>query len=131
MDAKHESVALINELLPLARKMLREYGEFYPYAGYIRPDGKIVELGADDPDADRPKSKDLIYALRTSLQELARAKQIRAGAIVFNVAVNVPTSGRRSDAIEICVEHADGYSAEGFYPYELANKEIVYGDAFA
>src|SRR5258707_213831 len=67
MDAKHESEALINELLPLARKMLREYGEFYPYAGYIRPDGKIVELGADDPDADRPKSKDFIFLLGPQL----------------------------------------------------------------
>ena len=131
MDAKDESERLINDLLPLAEKMLREYGEFYPYAGYIKADGKIVELGGDDPDTDRPKSKDLIYVLRTSLQELARTQQIRAGAVVFNVAVNVPNSNRKSDAIEICVEHADGYSAEVFYPYQLADKEIVYGDAFA
>jgi hypothetical protein len=83
MDAKQDSERLINDLLPLAEKMLREYGEFYPYAGsgYIKPDGQIVELGADDPDTDRAKSKDLIYVLRTSLQELARTKQIRAAAI--------------------------------------------------
>jgi hypothetical protein len=67
-EAKHESEKLVNQLLAFAEKMLREYGEFYPYAGYLKPDGKMVELGADDPDTDGPKSKDLIYVLRTLLQ---------------------------------------------------------------
>jgi hypothetical protein len=35
--------------------MLREHGEFYPYAGYTKPDGNIVELGADDSDTDQTK----------------------------------------------------------------------------
>jgi hypothetical protein len=72
MNAKQESEKLMNAMLPLVEKMLRQYGEFYPYGGYMKPDGTIVDVGADDPDTDRPKSRDLIYVLRNSFQEMAR-----------------------------------------------------------
>ena len=131
MKAKQESETLINGLLPLAEKMLRQYGEFYPYGGYIKPDGKIVEMGADDPDTDRPKSKDLMYVLRASLQDLARNGDVKVAAIVFNVAVDLPGTERKSDAIQVCVEHVDGYSAEVFFPYEILDNELIYGETFA
>lgn len=131
MNAKQESEKLMNAVLPLAEKMLKEYGEFYPYGGYMKPSGEIVDVGADDPDTDRPKSKDLIYVLRSSFQEMARAKQCKAVAIVFDVAVDLPGSHQKSDAIQVCVEHVNGYSAEAFFPYAIVNKEIIYGEAFA
>src|SRR5438128_8489993 len=117
MNAKQESEKLMNAILPLAEKMLRQYGEFYPYGGYLKPDGMIVDMGADDPDTERPKSKDLIYVLRSSFREMASAKQCKAVAVVFDVTVNAPNSNRKSDAIQFCVDHADGYSAEVFFPY--------------
>jgi hypothetical protein len=58
ITSKRESEMLMNALLPLAEKMLKEYGEFYPYAGCMKLDGSIVDIGATDPDTDRPKSKD-------------------------------------------------------------------------
>jgi hypothetical protein len=131
MNPKQESEKLMNHMLPLAEKMLREYGEFYPYGGYMKPDGEIVDVGAKDPDTDRPRSKDLIYVLRSSFQEKARANKCKAVAMVFDVAVNLPESDQKSDAIQFCVEHVDGYSAEVFFPYEIINKEIVYGKTFA
>ncbi len=68
MNAKQESEKLMNAVLPLAEKMLRQYGEFYPYGGYMRQDGTIVDVGADDPDTDRPKSRDLIYRFASTIQ---------------------------------------------------------------
>jgi hypothetical protein len=131
MNAKQESEKLLNALLPLAKKMLREFGEFYPYGGYMKPDGIIVDVGADDPDTDRPKSKDLIYVLRSSFRELASAKKCKVAAILFDVAVNLPRSNRKSDAIQVCVDHTDGYSAEVFFPYHIADNEIVFDEIFA
>lgn len=131
MNAKQESEKLMNAVLPLAEKMLRQHGEFYPYGGYMKSDGTIVDVGADDPDADSPKSKDLIYVLRSSFREMARSNQCKAVAIVFNVAVSLPKSNRKSDAIQVCVEHIDGYSAEVFFPYQINNNEIVYDETFA
>jgi len=121
----------MNAILPLAEKMLGQYGEFYPYGGYMKPGGEIVEVGADDPDTDRPMSKDLIYVLRSSFREMADTGQCKAVAIVFNVSVNLPKSDRKSDAVQICVEHVDGYSAEVFFPYQIINNEIVYDETFA
>jgi hypothetical protein len=131
MNAKQESEKLMNAVLPLAEKMLRQYGEFYPYGGYMKPDGTVVDLGADDPDTDRPKSKDLIYLLRSSLRELASMNQCKASAVVFDVAVDIPNSNRKSDAVQVCVDHVDGYSAEVFLPYHIIDGEIIYGMSFA
>ena len=121
----------MNAMLPLAEKMLKQYGEFYPYGGYMKPDGSIVDVGADDSDTDHPKSKDLIYVLRSSFREMANTRQCKAVATVFNVSVNLPKSNRKSDAIQVCVEHAEGYSAEVFFPYQIINNEITYGETFA
>src|SRR5258706_10131147 len=107
MNPKQESETLMNAMLPLAEKMLRQHGEFYPYGGYMKPDGTIVEIGAADPDTDHPKSKDLIYVLRSSLQEMARHHQCKAVAIVFDITVTLPNSNRKSDAIHVCIEHSE------------------------
>lgn len=29
-------------VLPVAERMLRKYGEFYPYGGYMKTDGTVV-----------------------------------------------------------------------------------------
>ena len=121
----------MNAMLSLAEKMLSQHGEFYPYGGYMKLDGTIIDVGADDPDTSRPKSKDLIYILRSSFREIASTNQCKAVAIVFDVAVNLPNSNRKSDAIQVCVDHADGYSAEVFFPYQIVNNEIVYEEIFA
>jgi hypothetical protein len=131
MNPKQDSETLMNAILPLAERMLIEYGEFYPFGGYMKADGAIVHVGAADSDTDRPKSKDMIYVLWSSFQEMARTSQCKAAAIVLDVAVTLPNSNRESDAIQVCVEHADGYSAEIFFPYEIVDKRLVYDQTFA
>jgi Arc/MetJ-type ribon-helix-helix transcriptional regulator len=93
----------------------------------MKPDGTIVAVGASDPDTDHPKSKDLIYVLRSSLQDLAEQNQCKAVAMVFDVTVTLPNSDPKSDAIQVSVEHSEGYSAEVFFPYQLAGNKVVYG----
>jgi hypothetical protein len=131
MDAKQESEKLMNSVLPVAQKMLRDFGEFYPYGGYMELDGAIVDVGVEDPDTDHPQSKDMIDALRSTFQERAQAKQCRAIAIVFDVALRSPGSDKKRDAIQISIEHRDDYAVEVFFPYEIVNKEVIYGEIFA
>jgi hypothetical protein len=120
----------MNAMLPLAEKMLRQYGEFYPYGGYMKPDGTIVAVGATDPDTDRPKSKDLIYILWSSLQQVAQRNECKVVAMVLDVTVTLPNSDRKSDAIQVSVEHSGHYSAEVFFPYQLIENDLVYGESF-
>src|SRR5712664_2499672 len=82
-------------------------------------------------DTNHPRSKDLIQVLRASFRQMARANKCKAAAIVFDVAVNIPNSNRKSDAIQVCVEHVEGYSAEVFFPYHMINNELVYDATFA
>ena len=131
MNPKDESQLLLNEVLPFAEQMLREHGEFYPYGGFMKLDGSIAHVGASDLDTDRPKSQDLIQILRNSFQDMAQANQCKAVALVFDVRVTIPDSGLKSDAIQVCLEHKDGYSAQVFFPYQINNDDVVYGDTFA
>jgi hypothetical protein len=131
MNAKQESEKLMNAVLPLAEKMLIRHGEFYPYGGYLKPDGSIVDVGVEDLDTEHPKSRDLIYVLQNSFREMASTNRCKAVVLIFDVAVVLPDSNRRSDAIQVCVDHVDGYSAEVFFPYHIVNNRIVYEETFA
>jgi hypothetical protein len=104
---------------------------FSPYGGYMKPGGEIVHVGAKDPTTDRPKSKDLIAILQNSFQELVRDKQCKAVAMVYDVVVPLPKSNRKSVAIQDCVDHAGNFSAEVFFPYQIANHEVIFGEVFA
>lgn len=131
MTVKQEAEKLLNAVLPLAKKMLVQHGEFHPYGGYLKFDGTIVDVGPDDPDTEYPKARDLIYVLQSSFREMAQAKKCKAAAIVLNVAVDLPASTQKSDAIAVRIDHIAGYSAEVFFPYAIVNDSLVYGEVFA
>ena len=130
MTPKEEAEVLMNAILPVAERMLLRYGEFYPYGGYMKPDGTVAHIGANDPDTDRPKSKDLLYVLRSSLREMADGRRCKAVALVFNVSTTLPNSGQKSDAVQLSIEHEGGYSVEIFLPYRVTGGEVVYGETF-
>jgi hypothetical protein len=131
MTDKEESEKLMNGILPLAERMLKEYGEFHPYGGYLRPNGELVHVGANDSETVYPKAKDLIYLLRSSFQEMARDGRCKAIAIVFDVKVKLPGSEDESDAVQISLDHAGGYSVDVFLPYQIVDREVIYGKTFA
>jgi hypothetical protein len=132
MNGKKDCEKLMNEVLPLAQKMLEKFGEFYPYGGYMKPNGEITHVGMQDEDTDHPKSKDLLYLMQDSFLSIAGTGGCIATAIVFDVRVDLPHTQVKSDAIQVRLEHADNYSAEVFFPYQInADGRVVYGPAFA
>lgn len=46
MNPKAEAEKLMNSAMPLAIKMLKEHGEFYPYGATLTIDGRIIDHGA-------------------------------------------------------------------------------------
>ena len=121
---------LMKDILPLAERMLRDYGEFYPYGGYVRSGGEIVHVGAKG-DTDHPKSQTLIDMLRSSFQDMARRNECRATAIAFDVAMRLPNSDHKSDVIQVCLDHVGGYSAELFFSYKVIDNRLIYGETLA
>ena len=131
VTAKQECEKLMNSLLPTAQSMLSKYREFYPYGGYIELDGQIRHVGVKDESTEYPQSEDMIDALEKLFLEKARAHECRATALVCNVRMKEPGGDRKFDAIQVRLDHADGYSTEVFFPYEIVEEEVRYGETFA
>jgi hypothetical protein len=130
-NSKKEVERLMNEILPLARRMLREHGEFYPYAACLTRDYDIVYIGSKGT-TDRPKSKTIIDALLADLRKRAAIGECRAAAIVFDVRIKSPGSSVKTDAIQVSLDHVDGYSADVFFPYQLQKDgQSVFATTFA
>lgn len=55
--------ALVREGLEMARAMIEQSGEFYPFAVVIDDTGVIRLAAADAPDADLPRSTDVLEVL--------------------------------------------------------------------
>jgi hypothetical protein len=80
----------MKEILPIAKRMLAESGEFYPYGGITKIDGSIVHVTAQEKGTMRPKSKMLIDILRKEYQRQAMNREIVACALVFDVRIRQP-----------------------------------------
>lgn len=115
---REDAEALMNDLLPFAKKMLSEHGEFQPFGGVMEISGKIIREGATTGEY-RSKSKDLIEILRNAHIEAARAGTIRASAIVYDVLIVPPGREAKQDAISVELDHRDDYSVVVHFPYSI------------
>ena len=101
---KIDAEELMNSLIPFAEKMLSEHGEFFPYGGTMKPDGKIVSV-AGYSGSEHPPSQEIIDLLRKAFKEAAKAKECKATGLVYDVRVTVPESGEKSDALALSLIH--------------------------
>ena len=132
MTPKEECQVLMSEMLDFAKQMLSRHREFYPFGGYMKADGAITHVGVRDEKTEHPKSKPLIETLKQSFREMAESKGCKATAIVFDVLITPPGGSEKTSAIQVNLDHQDGYSAEVFFPYALhGSQEIVFGKTFA
>ena len=129
-SAKAEAEDLLNAALPFAEKMLGEHGEFFPYAEAMELDGKFVAIGASD-GREQPPSKNVIQLLKKGLKTWAKAKKYKATALVYDVRITLPSTGAKSDAIAVSLNHRDKYSVLLFFPYRIEGKHVVFGDVVA
>jgi hypothetical protein len=128
---KQEVEELMNSLLPLAKKMLAEAGEFYPYGGYIDQNGRITHVSGRIEGTDYPKSKPIIDLLTRNFQQGAKDKKLKATAVIFDVRIRPPGEDNKTDAIQVCLDHQGGYSAKVLFPYTIKNGEVLFGNTFA
>jgi hypothetical protein len=128
---KEEVEILMNHLLPFAKQMLAKYGEFYPYGGYIALDGKITHVGGQIEGTDHPKSQRIIDLLREKLEQNTGSGKLKATAVIFDVRIKPPGAEHKTDAIQVCLDHQSGYSAEVLFPYTITNGKLLFGKTFA
>lgn len=128
---KEQCEALMCEVLPIAKRMLTDDGEFYPYGGVMNEDGSITHVSAKEEGTDHPKSSTLIDILNTRFKEAAAAQQIRASAVVFDVLIKPPGGSEKVDAIQVNLDHRSDYSVEVLFPYSISDGKLLYGQPFA
>jgi hypothetical protein len=128
---KEDCEELMRSTLPLAERMLKEHGEFYPYAGHMTSSREIVHVGGKIEGTDHPKSQPLIELLQESFRKQARNGEIKATSIIFDVRITPPGSDEKTDAIQVCLDHRDGYSVKVIFPYKITNGELLFGQTFA
>jgi hypothetical protein len=129
-SAKSDAETLMNAMLPFAEKMLSEHSEFFPYAGAMTLDGKIVNVAGYD-GREQPPSADIIELLNNELRKDADAGQYKATAVVSDVRVVPPGKTAKTDAIAIALDHRDNYSVVVLFPYSLAGAVLTLGEPFA
>src|SRR5512146_1039366 len=126
--AKDEAELLVNDLLPFARRMLREHGEFWPFGGVLGRDGSITQVGAQTELMADAAPGELVELLEGAFRSDAAQGRIRAAAVVLNVTVR---SRGDADAILVRVDHEDGYAVSVYFPYAVSGGEVTTSEPFA
>jgi hypothetical protein len=129
MGAKEQCETLMNDLLPFAEKMLREYGEFHPFGGTMGTDDTITHVGASTGE-EFPSGQELVRVLKQGFVERRAAGEIKAAAIIANVSVTPPDQDNPVDAIAVRLHHIDGYTVNVFFPYTLSRKKLSVGEPY-
>lgn len=114
-DPKDDCEALMGSVLPFAEQMLRSHGEFLPFGGAIRSSGELVSVSGYDGKEQGP-SRDLIRLIKDGFIDAANKGQFKATALVYDVRASLPSTGDKSDAIAVSLNHRDGYSVIVIFP---------------
>jgi len=78
-QGKVKAQKLFDAVLPLAKQLLLENEEFFPFGEIMKPNGEQVHLSASN-DEERPKSSELIDLLKNHYIESAQSGEIVASA---------------------------------------------------
>jgi hypothetical protein len=129
-SAKGECEEIMNALIPFAQQMLEKYGEFFPFGGTMNSNGEIAQTAGYD-GRERPPSADIINLLNDGFRSGARSGQYKATALVYDVRVVLPSTGQTSDAVAVALDHRDNYSVVVYFPYQIKDGKVAFGDLFA
>ncbi len=128
----HSDLNLLKDaLLPVAKQMLTQDGEFFPYGAFMTIKGEIIDCSVSDPN-DRAPSKRLIDTLKKDFRARATKGEIRAAGICCDVRVAREGQQEKTDAVQFALEHQNGEALDVFLPYDLDSAgEVRYGGLFA
>lgn len=127
---KADCQTLLNAALPRVEELLQKNGEFFPVGAVLRANGEIRDVAAYD-GREQPPSADIIRLLKQAFVEGARSGDYVATALLYDVRVSLPSTNEKSDAIAVALDHRDHYSVIVFFPYQLAQGELSFGEVFA
>jgi hypothetical protein len=127
---RQECEELVNILLPLAQKWLREKHGFLPYGAGMAPSGQIVLTMAQTGQNDDVDVR--VAMMELGFRQAAAEGQFKATALVVDMIVIPPGKSAKQDGVAIRLDHRAGYSAILGYPYSFsATGELVMEPPFS
>ena len=117
---------LMNDGISFATKMLRESGEFHPYARTLSRDLAIIDIAAFDGE-DKPEGASQLELLESGLRAKVSEDSDIAVATFTNVKLRLDDE-KPVDAVQIGLEHRQGYSINVYFPYSIKKTEVSFGD---
>lgn len=123
--------ALVDSLLPFAKSLLSEHGDFHPFGAIMASDGAIQWIAADTGE-EFPSAQILIEAMTELIKDKAASEEIRAATICYNAVTIPPGEVVKTDVIGFSVEQRSGESVSIFLPYvKRETGHVDYRDMFA
>ncbi|WP_158748332.1 hypothetical protein [Acidobacterium sp. S8] len=114
---------LLNISVNYARRMLRRYGEFGPFAFSL--DEKRELVNETTPRKDLPPDPALLLELlQQQITERSHKKEIIAAATAANVSLSKPSAEGFTDALLVEIEHQNGYCVKAFVPYRIGGGQL-------
>lgn len=110
-----------------AAYLLKEFGEFYPFAYGIRKNNEIVSVNAFDGD-EFPASIDVIEELKKALIESDKANHFDTVCICIDVSFTPKGREEKTDGLQLKINCRDSGPIEYLIPYELKNNSIAFGE---
>ena len=122
-SVRDDANEVLNASVTYAKRMLRKYGQFGPFAYRMKEDGDVaLEVVAQhDMPAEPAMLLDLLYE---QLSERAKKGLIRASAVASNVTMAASSKEGYTDAVMVDIEHRDGYSVQAFVPYRITGGQL-------
>lgn len=122
-QVREDANELLNMAVNYARRMLRRYGEFGPFAFSLNPQRELVN--ETTPRADMPPDPAmLLELLHEQLIERSQKNEIIAAATAANVTMNKPSTEGFTDALMVEIEHQSGYCVKAFVPYRIGGGQF-------
>jgi hypothetical protein len=115
--------ALLSHLLAFAGRMLRESGEFYPFAEVLRSTGEFVSVGASTAE-EFPKSSDIVQLLQDGIRDMVSQAELHAAGYCFNALVVPPGETIKRDAIGCHIEDSNGTVARVYIPFRIVDGDL-------
>jgi hypothetical protein len=129
-DPHADCQTLLNSVLPFAYQMLTQHGAFYPFGGAMQPDGKIAAVGADI-GTERPDAREMAGFLKGAFTAAAKKGEYKATALVTDTTFTYSSTGKKTDAISVSLDHRDNYSMVVIIPYRLDAGKLIAETAIA
>jgi hypothetical protein len=122
-EVREDSNEVLNASVTYAKRMLRKYGQFAPFAYRMKEDREVaLEVVAQHDMPPEPGM--LLDLLYEQLGERARKGLIVAAAFASNVTMAKPSKEGYTDAVMVDLEHRDGYSVQAFIPYRITGGQL-------